>query len=173
MRFAVHLENEHLRVMVLPELGGRIHLLRDRSNGYDLVYRQDVIKPALVGLCGPWVSGGIELNWPQHHRPATFMPTEVHLAEGPDGSRTAWFSDHDPLCRMKGMHGVRLRPGDARMELLVRLYNRTPLAQTFLWWANAAVEVHEDYQSFFPPDVQSVASNFYIPDEVMKAIGEA
>ena len=50
---AVHLENEHLRVMVLPELGGRIHLLRDRSNGYDLVYRQDVIEPALVGRPAP------------------------------------------------------------------------------------------------------------------------
>jgi tetratricopeptide (TPR) repeat protein len=156
---AVHLQNEHLRVMVLPELGGRIHVIRDLASGYDLVYRQDVIKPALVGLAGPWASGGIELNWPQHHRPATFMPTEVHLEAHPDGSRTAWFSDHDPMNRLKGMHGVRLRPGDARVELCVRLYNRTPLVQTFLWWANVAVEVHEDYQSFFPPDVRRVADH--------------
>jgi tetratricopeptide (TPR) repeat protein len=156
---AVHLENEHLRVMVLPELGGRIHVLRDRATGRDLVYRQDVIRPALVGLAGPWVSGGIEFNWPQHHRPATTMPTDVHLEEERDGSWTAWFGDHDPIARMKGMHGVCLRPGDARMELRVRLYNRTPFVQTFLWWANAAVEVHEDYQSFFPPDVRLVADH--------------
>ena len=65
---AVHLENEFVRVMILPELGGRIHVLRDKTSGYDAVYRQDVIKPALVGLAGPWVSGGIEMNWPQHHR---------------------------------------------------------------------------------------------------------
>ena len=156
---AVHLQNELLRVMVLPELGGRIHLLLDRTTGRDLLYRQEVIKPALVGLAGPWASGGLELNWPQHHRPATFLPTEVALEEQPDGSVTAWFSDHDPMNRLKGMHGVRLRPGEARMELRVRLYNRTPLVQTFLWWANAAVEVHEDYQSFFPPDVRQVADH--------------
>jgi len=71
---AIHLENEYLRVMILPELGGRIHVARDKTNGYDFVYRQDVIKPALVGLAGPWVSGGIEFNWPQHHRPGTYLP---------------------------------------------------------------------------------------------------
>ena len=69
---AVHLENEFLRVMILPEIGGRIHVGQDKTNGYDFFYRQNVIKPALVGLAGPWISGGVEFNWPQHHRPATF-----------------------------------------------------------------------------------------------------
>ena len=59
---AVHLENELLRVMILPELGGRIHVALDKTSGYDLIYRQNVIKPALVGLTGPWISGGIEFN---------------------------------------------------------------------------------------------------------------
>src|SRR3954464_2482231 len=45
---AVHLENEFLYVMILPELGGRIHVARDKTNNYDFIYRQDVIKPALV-----------------------------------------------------------------------------------------------------------------------------
>ncbi len=66
---AVHLENEHLRVMVLPEIGGRIHVVAGPPHGYDFFYRQNVIKPALVGLLGPWISGGVEFNWPQHHRP--------------------------------------------------------------------------------------------------------
>lgn len=46
------IENEYLRALVLPEIGGRIHILQDKTNGYDLIYRQDVIKPALVGLAG-------------------------------------------------------------------------------------------------------------------------
>ena len=69
---AVHLENEYLRVMVMPELGGRIHIGYDKTTGYDFFYRNNVIKPALVGLAGPWISGGVEFNWPQHHRPATY-----------------------------------------------------------------------------------------------------
>lgn len=156
---AVYVENEFLAVMILPELGGRIHRATDKTNGYDLIYHQTVIKPALVGLAGPWVSGGIEFNWPQHHRPSTFMPAEVAIEHGDDGSVTVWLSEHDPMARMKGMHGVCLRPGRALLELKARVYNRTADVQTFLWWANVATRVHERYQSFFPPDTTYVADH--------------
>ena len=156
---AVHVENEFLRVMVLPEIGGRIHVGLDKSNGYDFFYRQNVIKPALVGLAGPWISGGVEFNWPQHHRPATFMPVNAQIEEQSDGARTVWCSDHEPMNRLKSAHGICLHPGKAYIELKVRLYNRTPFTQTFLWWANVGVHVHELYQSFFPPDVQYVADH--------------
>jgi tetratricopeptide (TPR) repeat protein len=156
---AVHIENAYLRLMVLPQIGGRIHVGLDKTNGYDFFYRQNVIKPALVGLAGPWISGGVEFNWPQHHRPATFMPVETEIERHPDGSVTVWCSDHDPMQRMKGMHGVCLHPDRAIVELKVRLYNRTPYQQTFLWWANVAARVHEKYQSFFPPDVRYVADH--------------
>lgn len=156
---AIHLENEFLRVMVLSQIGGRIHVGYDKTNGYDFFYRQNVIKPALVGLAGPWISGGVEFNWPQHHRPATFMPSEVSIERHADGSATVWCSQHDPLSHMKGMHGVCLHPGKALIELKVCLYNRTEEVQTFLWWANVATRVHERYQSFFPPDVRFVADH--------------
>ncbi|MGK9147167.1 DUF5107 domain-containing protein [Plantibacter flavus] len=156
---AVHLENRYLRVMVLPELGGRIHIGFDKTTGYDFFYRNSVIKPALVGLTGPWISGGVEFNWPQHHRPATFLPVETTIEEGEDGSVTVWCSDHDPFARMKGMHGVRLHPDRSTIELVVRLHNRTSERQSFLWWANVAARVGDDYQSFFPQDVHHVADH--------------
>ncbi len=156
---AVWIENEYLRVMILPALGGRIHRAQDKTNGYDFIYHQPVIKPALVGLAGPWASGGIEFNWPQHHRPSTFLPADVAIEHHADGAATVWLSEHDPMARMKGMHGVRLHPGRSYLELVVRAYNRTPDAQTFLWWANVATRVHEQYQSFFPPDVTHVADH--------------
>ena len=129
---AVWLENKFLRVLVLPEIGGRIHAIRDLTNGVELIYRQHVIKPALVGLAGPWISGGIEFNWPQHHRPATFLPMDFQIEEHADGSKTIWCSDHDPMTRMKGMHDIYLHPNKALVELKVRTYNQTPLMQTFL-----------------------------------------
>jgi tetratricopeptide (TPR) repeat protein len=163
---AIHIENEFLRLMILPAIGGRIHVGLDKRNGYDFFYRQNVIKPALVGLAGPWISGGVEFNWPQHHRPATFMPVETSIERDPDGSITIWCSDHDPMARMKGMHGVCLRPGKAYIEVKVRLYNRTLQTQTFLWWANVATHVHEQYQSFFPKDVR------YAADHAKRAVTE-
>jgi tetratricopeptide (TPR) repeat protein len=163
---AIWIENEFVRAMILPEIGGRIHVFQDKTNGYDLIYNQPVIKPALVGLAGPWISGGIEFNWPQHHRPATFLPVNFEIEEHADGSKTIWCSDHDPMCRMKGMHGVCLHPGKSFLELKVRAYNRTPLVQTFLWWANVATQVHEAYQSFFPPDV------YYVADHARRSMSE-
>jgi tetratricopeptide (TPR) repeat protein len=156
---AIYLENEFIQLMILPEIGGRIHAGLDKTNQYDFFYRQNVIKPALVGLLGPWISGGVEFNWPQHHRPSTFMPTHALIEKADDGSRTVWLSEHEPMERMKGMVGICLRPGRAVVEAKVRLYNRTPLAQTFLWWANVAVRVHDQYQAFFPPDVTFVADH--------------
>ena len=157
---AVRLENAYVRLVMLPEIGGRIFIGQDKTNrDYDFFYRQDVIKPALVGLAGPWISGGVEFNWPQHHRPGTYMPADVSIEDEADGAKTVWLSEHDPLNRLKGMHGVRLRPDSALVEVRVRLYNRTPFRQTFLWWANVAARVHEQYQSFFPPDVHYVADH--------------
>ncbi len=156
---AIHIENEHVRLMILPEIGGRIHIGYDKAADFDFFYRQNVIKPALVGLAGPWISGGVEFNWPQHHRPATFMPVATEIERHDDGSVTVWCSDHDPMQRMKGMHGVCLHPGKSLVELKVRLYNRTPYTQSFLWWANVATRVHERYQSFFPTDMRFVADH--------------
>ncbi len=156
---AIHLENEFVRLVVLPELGGRIHVGYDKVVGYDFFYRNSVIKPALVGLAGPWISGGVEFNWPQHHRPATFLPVETSIESAPDGAVTVWCHDHDPFTRMSAQHGVRLRPGSSVVELVVRLHNRTSERQSFLWWANVAARVHDDYQAFFPQDVRHVADH--------------
>jgi tetratricopeptide (TPR) repeat protein len=161
---AVFLENEFLRLMILPEIGGRIHIGQDKTNDYDFFYRQNVIKPALVGLLGPWISGGVEFNWPQHHRPSTFMPVDHKIQEHEDGSRTVWLSEHEPMNRMKGMVGITLHPGKSIVEARVRLYNRTAFVQTFLWWANVAVRVHDQYQAFFPPDV------VYVGDHAKRAV---
>ena len=115
-----------------------------------------MIKPALVGLTGPWISGGIEFNWPQHHRPSTFEPVDHCIENNSDGSITVWCSEVERMFRTKGMAGFTLHPDKAYLEIKVKLFNRTNLPQTFLWWANPAVKVNDDYQSVFPPDVNAV-----------------
>ena len=153
---AVWLENQYIRVMILPELGGRIQRAYDKTNGYDFVYYNHVIKPALVGLCGPWISGGIEFNWPQHHRPTTFSPVDHRIRQNKDGSVSVLTGDVDQINGTKEITAITLYPDRAYIEIRGQLYNRTPLPQTFLWWANPAVAVNDHTQSIFPPDVHSV-----------------
>jgi tetratricopeptide (TPR) repeat protein len=150
------LENKYLKIMLLPELGGRVQLAYDKLRRRHFVYYNQVIKPALVGLTGPWISGGIEFNWPQHHRPSTFEPVDFRLAENSDGSATVWINEVERMFGTKGLAGFTLHPDRAYLEIKAQLYNRTALPQTFLWWANPAVRVNDDYQSVFPPDVNAV-----------------
>jgi tetratricopeptide (TPR) repeat protein len=150
---AVYLENEYIQLIMLPEIGGRIFTGLDKTNSYDFFYRHTVIKPALIGVYGPWISGGVEFNWPQHHRPSTYSPVDFTIEEHPDGSKTVWLSEHDPFDRTKGMVGICLYPGKAIVETKVRLFNRTSIPHTFLWWENTGVHINEQYQVIFPPDV--------------------
>ncbi len=152
----VFLENEFTQVQVMPEVGGRIYRAVDKTNGYDYVYHNRVMKPALVGLTGPWVSGGIEFNWPQHHRPNTFGPVEYRLDDSDPAKKTVWLSEIDRMYGTKVTTGITLREGVSAIEISCELYNPTAEAQTFLWWANPAVAVHERTQSIFPPDVNAV-----------------
>jgi tetratricopeptide (TPR) repeat protein len=153
---AVFLENDYLKIMILPELGGRIQRAYDKVRGRDFIYYNQVIKPALVGLAGPWISGGIEFNWPQHHRPSTYSPIDHTIEEHADGSKTVWVNEIEVMFRTRGMAGFTLYPETAYLEIKGKLFNRTPFPQTFLWWANPAVKVNDAYQSVFPPDVYAV-----------------
>lgn len=152
----VFLENKYLKIMILPELGGRVQMAYDKIKQRHFIYYNQVIKPALVGLCGPWISGGIEFNWPQHHRPSTFEPVDYSIEENQDGSKTIWVNEIDKMFHMKGMAGFTLYEEHAYLEVKAKLYNRSSLPQTFLWWANPAVKVNDQYQSVFPPDVHAV-----------------
>jgi tetratricopeptide (TPR) repeat protein len=153
---AVYIENEYIKVMILPELGGRVQMAYDKIKQRHFIYYNQVIKPALVGLAGPWISGGIEFNWPQHHRPSTFLPVDYTIENNADGSVTVWVSENEKMFHQKGMAGFTLHPGKAYLEIKGKLYNPTPFPQTFLWWANPAVAVNDHYQTVFPPDVHAV-----------------
>ena len=155
----VRLENDYVRVEILPEIGGRIYSAYDKTTGYDFFYKQHVIKPALIGVLGSWISGGVEFNWPFHHRASGFMPCDFTVEEYRDGSVACHLSEHDPIDRMKGMVSIVLKPDTKYFETRMRLYNRTNTRHSFLWWENAAVPVDESYQIFFPQDVTYV--NFH------------
>ena len=128
---AVFLENEYIKVMILPELGGRIQRAYDKTNDYDFVYYNHVIKPALVGLAGPWISGGIEFNWPQHHRPTTYMPVDYKLQENKDGSKTLLVNDVDQMYGTKGIAAFTLYPGKAYIEIAASFTTGLPCPRLF------------------------------------------
>ncbi|MFV0378091.1 MAG: DUF5107 domain-containing protein [Mangrovibacterium sp.] len=150
----VYLENEYIKIGISPELGGRLFSAVDKTNNYDFIYRQHVIKPALIGLTGAWISGGLEWNIPHHHRATTFAPVQYSVEEAEDGSKTVWVGELEIRHRMRWSVGYTLRPGSSIVECNVRISNRTPVENTMLCFANIAVSINPDYQVIFPPHTQ-------------------
>ncbi len=150
------LENQYLKILILPELGGRVQMAYDKLAERHFVYYNQVIKPALVGLTGPWISGGIEFNWPQHHRPTTFEPVDFDVHEHADGSVSVWVHEIERMGGTEALTRFTLYTDRAYLEVDAQLYNRSSQPRTFLWWANPAVKVNDHYESIFPPDVSAV-----------------
>ena len=147
---ALVIENEYLRVTVLPELGGHLHSALDKATGEDLFYHNHVVKPGLIALRGAWISGGIEWNFPRGHSVTTLSPVDARLVAEEDGSAIIWVGDVEQVYRMAWAVGIRLRPGCSAIETEVRLINRTPLPHPYYFWANAAVPARDDMRLIYP-----------------------
>jgi tetratricopeptide (TPR) repeat protein len=156
----VYLENEYVRIGILPEIGGRMFEGVDKTNGYNFVYRQHVIKPTLISIIGAWISGGIEWDIIHHHRATTFLPVQYKVEENADGSKTVWVGELEVRQRMEWAVGYTLRPGKSYLEAKVRILNRTPEVNTMLCFANVAVSVNDQYQVIFPPSTQLSTGHF-------------
>ena len=151
---AVYIENEYLKVCVLPEIGGRLFYATDKTNGYEIFYRQHVIKPAHVGMLGAWISGGIEFCVFHHHRASTNIPIDYRLTNNADGSATLWIGETEWRHRMKWTFGISLYPGKSYLEVDGRMINPTENVNSILYWANVATHVNDDYQVIFPSSTQ-------------------
>ena len=151
---AVSLENEYTKLCVSPELGGRILSATDKETCYDFFYRQHVVKPALIGMIGAWMSGGVEWNIPHHHRASTQLPVDYSIERNSDGSATVWVGETELRHRLKWIVGLTIRPGRSYVEATVRIFNNTPFLQSMLYWANVSVHCNENYKVIFPPKTQ-------------------
>ena len=136
---AVYLENKYVEICVLPEIGGRIFSALDKTNNYDFFYRQSVVKPSLIGMLGAWISGGVEWNFPHHHRSKTFMPMDYKIVENTDGSKTVWLGELERRHRMRLLLGVTIYPDRSYVEVTTKIFNGTDVANSFLYFANPAV----------------------------------
>ncbi|MGQ9619597.1 MAG: DUF5107 domain-containing protein [Bacteroidales bacterium] len=151
---ALFLENEYIKICVMPEIGGKLYYATDKTNNYNFIYKNNVVKPSNIGMTGAWVSGGIEWCVFHHHRASTFQPVDYTVTENSDGSKTIWIGETEPRHRMRWTIGITVFPGRSYFQAEVKLINPTPVTHTFLYWANAAAHTNENYQIIFPPSVQ-------------------
>ncbi len=136
---AIVLENEFLRCSVLPELGGRLYRALDKRSGRDLFYVNSVVKPRELAIRGPWISGGVEYNFPVGHNVWTIGPVDCESGRGGDGSAWVEAGETDKITGMRWRVRQILRPGTRALETRITLENPTAHAQSYYYWSNAAV----------------------------------
>lgn len=151
---ALYLENDYVEVCILPEIGGRLFYAVDKTNGYDIVYHNHVVKPANVGMTGAWISGGVEWNVFHHHRATSHAPVDYEIVSNPDGSKTVWVGETELRHRMSWAIGVTLQPDKSYIEVSGRLINSTADDNSMLYWSNIATLVDDNYQIIFPPSTE-------------------
>ena len=147
---AVYLENEYLRVTVLPELGGKLYAIYDKTAGRDVLYTNHVVKYAMVGIRGAWTSGGIEWNFPDGHTLTTVSPVDYVTRTEEDGSAVVVVGDTERVQRMQWAVAIRLRPGRKFVETEVTLNNRREVPGRYWFWATAAAKVTDDMRFVYP-----------------------
>jgi tetratricopeptide (TPR) repeat protein len=147
---AVFLENEYLKVTVLPEMGGKVWAIYDKTAGRDVLYTNHVVKYGMIALRGAWVSGGIEWNFPDGHTVSTVSPVDYATREEPDGSATVTVGEIERVQRMQWAVTLRLRPGRKDLESVVTLYNRNELPGRYWFWATAAAPATDDLRFVYP-----------------------
>jgi tetratricopeptide (TPR) repeat protein len=147
----VRLENDYIRVYVLPEAGGKIWGAVEKSTGKDFIYLNEVMKFRDVAMRGPWTSGGIEFNFGLiGHTPATATPVDYALKGNADGSVSCIVGAMDLPSRTQWRVEIRLPRDAAEFETRSFWYNPTPLTQSYYHWMNAAVHARDDLQFYYP-----------------------
>ncbi|MFV1966936.1 MAG: DUF5107 domain-containing protein [Pirellulaceae bacterium] len=157
---AVLLENDYIRLIILPELGGRIYAAHDKTNDdFDFIYHNHVIKPSLVALRGAWISGGIEWNFPTRgHTTNTLSPVGYKIIKGEDGSVTCVVGTPEWVRRMKWVVLITVYPDRSCFRTRILLSNPTLTHNLAYFWSNAAVHAWPDTQVIFPPTDHTFAA---------------
>ncbi len=134
------LENDWLRVSILPELGGRIHEMIYKPTGNNELYRNAVIKPTNWGPSeqGWWLAaGGIEWCLPvEEHGYESAMPWSYTIIKGANGI-TVTLRDSTQPDRLRAAISVFLPNERAVLVIRPHLENDRATPLDFKWWINA------------------------------------
>lgn len=147
----VELENDYLKVMILPEIGGKIWAAIEKATGKPFIYYNHVVKFRDIAMRGPWTSGGIEANYGIiGHTPNCATPVDYLTRTNSDGSVSCFIGALDLLTRTPWRLEIKLPADAAYFTTTSFWYNATPLEQAYYTWMNAGIKAAGNLQFIYP-----------------------
>jgi Domain of unknown function (DUF5107) len=132
------IENDRLRAVVAPSLGGRLLELKDLATGRDLVFRNPVFQPANLGSLNAWFSGGIEWNGLiPGHTPFTCAPVFAGVRTTSQGPVLRLY-EFDRIVEASWQIDLFLPAGSSALFAHGRIVNPSAEPRLAYWWTNIA-----------------------------------
>lgn len=149
----VELENDFIKVQIMPEIGGKIWTAYDKKGKKDFLYNNGVIKFRDIAMRGPWTSGGIEANYGIiGHTPNTSTPVDYLTKTNSDGSVSCFISTLDLLTRTRWTLEIKLERDKSYFSTQSFWSNTNPIEQSYYTWMNLGVPASSDLQFIYPGD---------------------
>ncbi len=148
---ALFLENKYLKVTCLPELGGRLHSVFDKTEGKEMFHLNKVIKPGMIAMRGAFISGGVEWNaGPQVHTVTIASPVDALIGRNADGSAYLEVSNLEKSLRTRWTVRVTLHPGKAYLDEQIRIFNPTDAISPYYFWNCTAFPSQSGTRFIYP-----------------------
>lgn len=147
------LENEVLRVTVLPEVGGKVASIYHKPLQRELIYRNPVFQPGNLALRNAWTSGGIEWNTGQlgHHCLAC-SPVHCARVEGLHGEPVLRLYAWERVKRYPYQIDLHLPPHSPLLFARVRIINPHDHELPMYWWTNIGMLERDGGRVLAPAD---------------------
>ena len=147
----VELENDYIKVQIMPEIGGKIWTAIDKKNGKPFLYDNGVVKFRDIAMRGPWTSGGIEANFGIiGHTPTVATPVDYITRKNEDGSASCIISNLDLLTRSRWVLEIRLPKDKAYFITHANWHNNSSVTEPYYSWMNLAVKVSDSLHFIDP-----------------------
>lgn len=167
---AVRVENEYLRAIFLPELGGRLWSLFDKEKGRELLYKNPVFQPANLALRNAWFSGGIEFNVGiKGHNPLTCSPLFAEIVTRADGEKILRMYEYERIREISYSVSVCLPAGSRLLYIQGCVENTSEDDKYSYWWSNIAVPEGAATRVIVPADetfLSSYNEGRYLVDKI-------
>jgi hypothetical protein len=145
----ISLENDFLRVVVCPDLGGKVWSLVEKESGHDVLFEPASIQPVRILPRFGFIPGGIEVSFPISHTPVQ-LETVSWRAERREGRLYAWCGERELHDGMQWTVEYSLGLADRFLTQRTCFRNPTDVAHPWMSWSNAAVPARSDTQFHFP-----------------------
>ncbi|MEO9210688.1 MAG: DUF5107 domain-containing protein, partial [Ginsengibacter sp.] len=147
----VELENDFIKLNILPQVGGKIWTAIDKKNGKPFIYDNDAIKFRDIAMRGPWTSGGLEANFGiMGHTPGVATPVNYLTRKNEDGSVSCIISLLDLLTQTRWDMEINLPKDKAYFITRFFWHNGTSLSQPYYSWMNLGQKVSDSLEYIFP-----------------------